>query len=194
MATPPSPDQAPIARARSAGRKLASMIARLPGVSSAPPIPWISRATIRNSTLGATAQSSEASGEEPDPGLEDLPPPEPVPEAPPEQDQRGERQHIAVQDPLQGAGRGVQVLADLRQRHVPTTVPRRATPSPEPSQPVAVSTQRPPRRQNAHRTSSPPPSETSDADGWRQEKCSDRKRDGYDGTTGGVDGVPALLH
>ena len=60
MATPPSPDQAPIARARLAGRKLASMIARLPGVSRAPPIPCSSRAAIRTSALGATAQSSEA--------------------------------------------------------------------------------------------------------------------------------------
>ena len=59
-ATPPRPDQAPIARARSAGRKLASMIARLPGVRSAPPIPWTSRAKISSSTVGATAQSSEA--------------------------------------------------------------------------------------------------------------------------------------
>ncbi len=56
VATPPSPDQAPIARARSAGRKLAWMIARLPGVSSAPPIPWTSRAKISNSTVGAAAQ------------------------------------------------------------------------------------------------------------------------------------------
>jgi hypothetical protein len=36
------------------------MIARLPGVSSAPPMPWTRRAKISNSVLGATAQSSEA--------------------------------------------------------------------------------------------------------------------------------------
>ena len=36
------------------------MIARLPGVSNAPPMPWITRAAIRISVFGATAQSSEA--------------------------------------------------------------------------------------------------------------------------------------
>ncbi len=60
VATPPSPDQAPIARARSAGRKLDSIIARLPGVSSAPPTPCSSRAPTSASALGATAQSSDA--------------------------------------------------------------------------------------------------------------------------------------
>ena len=37
--TPPSPDQAPIAAARSSGWNVVSMIARLPGLSSAAPIP-----------------------------------------------------------------------------------------------------------------------------------------------------------
>jgi hypothetical protein len=36
------------------------MIARLPGVSSAPPIPWISLAPTRISTFGASAHSAEA--------------------------------------------------------------------------------------------------------------------------------------
>ncbi len=60
VATPPRPDQAPIARARSSRRKLASIIARLPGVSSAPPTPCSRRATISALALGAIAQSSEA--------------------------------------------------------------------------------------------------------------------------------------
>ena len=59
-ATPPSADQAPIARPRSSGWKLASMIARLPGVSRAPPMPWITRAAIRTSMFGATAQRADA--------------------------------------------------------------------------------------------------------------------------------------
>ena len=57
---PPSPDQAPIARARSAGRKPDSTIARLPGVRRAPPTPCTSLATTSSSAFGATAQSSEA--------------------------------------------------------------------------------------------------------------------------------------
>ena len=39
VATPPSPDQAPMAAPLSSRRKLASMMARLPGVSRAAPIP-----------------------------------------------------------------------------------------------------------------------------------------------------------
>ena len=60
VATPPRPDHAPIARGRSAGRNDAWMMARLPGVSRAPPIPWTTRATMRNPALGAMPQSAEA--------------------------------------------------------------------------------------------------------------------------------------
>lgn len=49
-----------MARDRSSGRKLASMIARLPGVMSAAPMPCSRRAAISNSVLGAAAQSPEA--------------------------------------------------------------------------------------------------------------------------------------
>ena len=59
-ATPLRPDQAPMARARSCGRKLASRMARLPGVSSAPPTPCTMRAATSRGALGATAHSSEA--------------------------------------------------------------------------------------------------------------------------------------
>ena len=58
--TPPSPDQAPMAGPRSSRRKLASMMARLPGVSRAPPMPWRARAAIRASSVGARPHSSEA--------------------------------------------------------------------------------------------------------------------------------------
>ena len=60
VTTPPRPDQAPIAAARSVGRKLASIIARLPGVSSAPPTPCSMRAKTSAVALGAIAQRSEA--------------------------------------------------------------------------------------------------------------------------------------
>ena len=55
-----NPVHAPIARARSSGTKAASMIARLPGVSSAPPTPCSARAAISTPTDGATAHSAEA--------------------------------------------------------------------------------------------------------------------------------------
>ena len=61
VATPPRPDQAPMARGRSSGSKDACRIARLPGVSSAAPAPCTARAPIRNPALGARPQASDAS-------------------------------------------------------------------------------------------------------------------------------------
>ncbi len=56
-ATPPRPDQAPIARARSLGPNEPWIIARLPGVSSAPPTPCRIRAAMRTSAVGARPHS-----------------------------------------------------------------------------------------------------------------------------------------
>ena len=50
----------PMAWARSSSRNVDWMIARLPGVSSAPPMPCRARATISTPALGATPHSSEA--------------------------------------------------------------------------------------------------------------------------------------
>src|SRR5712692_11798144 len=58
--TPPRPDQAPIAAERSSGWKVVSMIARLPGVSRAAPIPWSALATISAGALGAMPQTRDA--------------------------------------------------------------------------------------------------------------------------------------
>jgi hypothetical protein len=60
VATPPSPDQAPMARARSCGAKEAWIIARLPGVNNAPPIPCSARAPMSSGAVGARPQSREA--------------------------------------------------------------------------------------------------------------------------------------
>ena len=60
VATPPSPDHAPIAADRSSSAKDACKIARLPGVSSAPPTPCRARAAISTPTFGASPHSSEA--------------------------------------------------------------------------------------------------------------------------------------
>ena len=57
---PPNPDQAPIARERSSVANDACRIARLPGVSSAPPMPCTARAAINTSMFGAAAQASDA--------------------------------------------------------------------------------------------------------------------------------------
>ena len=60
VATPPSPDHAPMAAIRSSSANEACRMARLPGVSSAPPTPCRARAAISTSTVGATPHSSDA--------------------------------------------------------------------------------------------------------------------------------------
>ena len=60
VATPPRPDHAPMARPRSPGANDASRMARLPGVSSAPPTPCRPRAAISRPMFGAVAQISDA--------------------------------------------------------------------------------------------------------------------------------------
>ena len=56
----PSPDQAPIAFARSSWWKTPWIMDRLPGVSSAAPMPCRIRATISTSGVGAMPHNSEA--------------------------------------------------------------------------------------------------------------------------------------
>ncbi len=60
-AIPPRPDQAPIARPRSSTTKAPWIMARLPGMSSAPPTPWTTRAAISSWGPGASPQRTEAS-------------------------------------------------------------------------------------------------------------------------------------
>ena len=59
-AMPPSPDQAPIAAARSGPWNDAEISARLPGVSSAPPTPCSALAATSVPMSGARPQASEA--------------------------------------------------------------------------------------------------------------------------------------
>src|SRR6185437_582800 len=58
--TPLNPAHVPIAWVRSPGAKAASMIARLAGVISAPPIPCTARAAMSQPMLGAAAHSTDA--------------------------------------------------------------------------------------------------------------------------------------
>jgi len=60
VATPPNPDHEPMARLRSTGSNDAWMMARLPGVKSAAPIPWRIRVAMRMSVLGESAHVAEA--------------------------------------------------------------------------------------------------------------------------------------
>ena len=49
-----------MARARSSGRNDACRMARLAGVSSAPPTPWTTRAPMSSPALGARPQQADA--------------------------------------------------------------------------------------------------------------------------------------
>lgn len=82
-ATPPSPDQAPTARARSSGWKTAWISASEPGVSSAPPTPWSARAAISTPASGARPHSSEAAANHTTPITKTRRRPKRSPRAPP---------------------------------------------------------------------------------------------------------------
>ena len=118
VATPPSPDHAPIARPRSCGSNDACRMARLPGVSIAAATPCTTRAptSIADGRRDGARQRGqrEAAGAE----HEHAPPAEPVTERAAEQDQPGERERVAVEDPLQAGERGVEVVGDPRQGEV----------------------------------------------------------------------------
>ena len=117
-ATPPSPDHAPTALARSLLRKLAWRIARLPGVSSAAPTPCSTRAADEHLDVRRGA-AQQRRGREPDRAdHEDLAPSVAIAERSTEQDQRREREQIAGEHPLQRADARVEVVADVRERDV----------------------------------------------------------------------------
>ena len=100
------------------GAKAPWIIARLPGVSSAAPTPCRIRAAI--SDLGRGREAAQQRGEREPHGAddEDPAPAEPVAERAAEQDQAGEREQVAVGDPLQLGQARVEVLADGAQRDV----------------------------------------------------------------------------
>ena len=56
---PPQAVQAPTARPRSSGGKVATITASAAGVSSAPNTPWSARAATSSSTVGAIAQKTD---------------------------------------------------------------------------------------------------------------------------------------
>src|SRR6266851_5412600 len=114
--TPLNPAHVPIARVRSPGWKAASMIARLAGVISAPPIPCTARAAMSQPMPGAAAHSTGAMVNQPGPARPHPPPPPAVAERAGEQDQRGQGQRVGRDGPLQALEAGVQVPPDRWQR------------------------------------------------------------------------------
>ena len=115
---PPSPDHAPIATARSSLWNDAAMIARLPGVSSAPPIALQAAGGDQRVDVGRQAAEQRGEREPHDADEEDPAPAEPVTQGAAEQDQGGEGQRVGVDRPLQALEPGVEVLADPAERDV----------------------------------------------------------------------------
>ena len=106
--------QVPIALPRMSLGKLAEMIARLCGTSSAAPMPWSVRAAISSAALGATAQSSEATVKATMPDQEDAAAADAVAEPAADQDQRAQHQQIGVGHPLHRDDVGREILLDRR--------------------------------------------------------------------------------
>ena len=117
-ATPPNPDQAPTAAARSGPWNDAEISARLPGVSSAPPTPCNARAAMRTGDVRGQPAGERRQREPRHPDEEDPPTAEVVAQRPAEQDERRQRQRVGVDRPLQIAEARVELGADARQRDV----------------------------------------------------------------------------
>ncbi len=110
--------QLPIASPRSASGKVLTITASELGTSSAPATPCIARAATSTPIDGASAQASDADAEARNTEREYPPLAEQVPERPPDQDQRAERQQVAVDDPLLRRQAAAERALDRRQRDV----------------------------------------------------------------------------
>ena len=84
----------------------------------APPMPCKPRARFSNSGVVGEAAEQRGDGEDAEADHEHPPPPEQVGERAGRQQQRGERQRVGVDDPLQVGEAGVQVALDVGQRDV----------------------------------------------------------------------------
>ncbi len=118
VAIPVQAVQVPTALPRSAPSKVAATIASEPGTSSAPAIPCRARAAIRNSTVGAIAQSAEAGAEGDQADDEHPPPAELIAERAADQKQRDQGEHVGLDDPLLSGKARVEPVGDRRQGDV----------------------------------------------------------------------------
>ena len=91
-------------------------MARLPGVSSAAPMPCTALAAIRTGASGAMPHSSDATANHTTPMQEDPLAAVLVAQRAGEQQQPGQRQRVGGDHPLQGGQAGVKVAADGGQR------------------------------------------------------------------------------
>src|ERR1700746_3215917 len=94
------PDQVPIARPRSISEKFALIRARLPGTSNAPPTPCTPLARINHRISGENPHTVEAIEKSATPTAKTLRRPYKSPRAPPDQQQRCQKQRIRFDHPL----------------------------------------------------------------------------------------------
>ncbi len=113
------PAQMPSARARVLSSKTELTSARDSVSIPAAPVPWMNRATISTSIDGRQRGEHQPDGERHQAADEDAPAAELVAQAPGGDHEHGDRQQVAVDDPLQLAGGRAQVVLDRgqRQRH-----------------------------------------------------------------------------
>ncbi len=108
----------PIAWPRSDSGKVLTITASELGTSSAPATPCTARATTSAPIDGDSAHASEATPKPTTPEREHAPLAEQVAERSSDQDQRAERQQVAVDDPLLCRETAAELALDRRQRHV----------------------------------------------------------------------------
>ena len=118
VAIPVQAVQVPTALPRAAPSKVAATIASDPGTSSAPATPCRARAPIRNSEVGAIAQSDRGDAEGDQADDEDPAAAELVAEAAADQQQRDQRQRVGLDHPLLAGEADVEPVADRRQGDV----------------------------------------------------------------------------
>ena len=109
----------PIALACSRGSgNIVTIMPRITAEVSAPPAPWTNRATTSVSSLLASPQTIEASGEDRQAAEEQPAPAEQVTEPAGQQQQAAERDQVGVDHPGQARRTRSQVGLDVGQRHV----------------------------------------------------------------------------
>ena len=114
VVTPGRPDHTPIALPRSSAANDAEMIARLPGVSSAARRPAARGRRPAPRSSARAAHSTDATANHDDARDEDRGA-QPVAQRAADEDQRGERERVGVDDPLRPGDTGVEVAVDRRQ-------------------------------------------------------------------------------
>ena len=108
----------PIALPRTFGGNAATMIASELGVSSAPAAPCSARAAISVPFVRRDRAEQRQHAERADPEHEHAPLPVDVPERAGDEDQRPEREHVGVRDPLLRLQPAAEVVLDRGQRDV----------------------------------------------------------------------------